>query len=292
MKIALFGRDFSESYFNPVCTLLNRLSANGTQFLVHNTFYPILEKCYRFPSPVKLFANNTELDPDTFCMISIGGDGTLLDTIGLIRDSGIPILGINTGRLGFLSAISTSEVEIAAQSLMAHDYTIDERTLIQLESPEGLFGSFSCALNELTIQKRDTASMISIAAEVNGLYLNTYWADGLIVATPTGSTGYSLSCGGPIISPDSQNFIITPIATHNLTVRPIVIPDTSRVTLRPSGRHTEYLVVLDSRVRSLNEQAELVIKKAPFTAKLLYPGTMDFFKTIRNKLAWGLDKRN
>jgi len=291
MKIALFGRELNDSFYKPICTLLQNLLKNGARFSVHEKFYPLLSQCVKLED-VKLFGKHEEIDPDTFCFISIGGDGTLLDTVALIQDSGIPILGINTGRLGFLSAVSTSEIEMAAQALISRDYTIDYRSLIMLESPSNLFGSFSCALNELTIQKRDTASMIAISAEIDGQYLNTYWADGLIVATPTGSTGYSLSCGGPIISPDSQNFVITPIATHNLTVRPIVIPDTCKITLRPSGRHKEYLVVLDSRVQSLSDTQDLVISKAPFTAKLLYPGKKDFFKTIRNKLAWGLDKRN
>jgi NAD+ kinase len=292
MKIALFGREFNPSYFSQVGALIGSLEKRVTQFLVYDPFFSYLSSGFTFTKPVKTFNSSQELDPDTYCMISIGGDGTLLDTITLLQDSGIPVLGINTGRLGFLSAVSTEEVDMAARMLLSGEFTLDRRTLIQLVAPDDLFGNFSFALNELTVLKRDTSTMISISAYVDGQFLNTYWADGLIIATPTGSTGYSLSCGGPIISPDSHNLIITPIATHNLTVRPIVIPDTSTVKLRISGRSQEYLVVLDSRSRPLSTSVELLIKKARFSINLICLGQKDFFKTIRNKLAWGLDKRN
>ncbi|MEE4176974.1 MAG: NAD kinase [Bacteroides sp.] len=292
MKIALFGREFNPAYFAQVNTLLTTLEKRVSQFLVYENFYGYLKSGFSFTRPVKTFQHHQELDADTFCMISLGGDGTLLDTITLLKDSGIPVLGINTGRLGFLSAVSTDEVSMAAEALLSGNFTLDRRSLLQLVAPEDLFGSFSFALNELTVLKRDTSTMISISAYVDGQFLNTYWADGLIIATPTGSTGYSLSCGGPIISPESHNFIVTPIATHNLTVRPIVIPDTSTVKLRISGRSQEYLVVLDSRTRPLSTSVELVIKKARFSINLICLGQKDFFKTIRNKLAWGLDKRN
>lgn len=292
MKIALFGREFNPGYFSQVGALISNLEKRVTQFLVYDPFFAYLSSGFTFTKPVKTFSSSQELDPDTYCMISIGGDGTLLDTITLLQDSGIPVLGINTGRLGFLSAVSTEEVDMAARMLLSGEFTLDRRTLLQLVAPDDLFGNFSFALNELTVLKRDTSTMISISAYVDGQFLNTYWADGLIIATPTGSTGYSLSCGGPIISPESRNFIITPIATHNLTVRPIVIPDTSTVKLRISGRSQEYLVVLDSRSRPLSTSVELLIKKARFSINLICLGQKDFFKTIRNKLAWGLDKRN
>jgi NAD+ kinase len=292
MKIALFGREFNPGYFPQVGALIGGLEKRVTHFLVYDPFFNYLSSGFTFTKPVKTFNSSQELDPDTYCMISIGGDGTLLDTITLLQDSGIPVLGINTGRLGFLSAVSTEEVDMAARMLLSGEFTLDRRTLLQLVAPDDLFGNFSFALNELTVLKRDTSTMISISAYVDGQFLNTYWADGLIIATPTGSTGYSLSCGGPIISPDSRNFIITPIATHNLTVRPIVIPDTSTVKLRISGRSQEYLVVLDSRSRPLSSSVELLIKKARFSINMICLGQKDFFKTIRNKLAWGLDKRN
>lgn len=292
MKIALFGREFNPAYFAQVNTLLTTLEKQVTQFLVYESFYGYLKSGFSFTRPVKTFRHHEELDPDTSCMISIGGDGTLLDTITLLKDSGIPVLGINTGRLGFLSAVSTDEVGMAAEALLSGNFTLDRRSVLQLVAPDDLFGNINFALNELTVLKRDTSTMISISAYIDGQFLNTYWADGLIIATPTGSTGYSLSCGGPIISPESRNFIVTPIATHNLTVRPIVIPDSSTVKLRISGRSQEYLVVLDSRTRPLSTSVELVIKKARFSINLVCLGQKDFFKTIRNKLAWGLDKRN
>ncbi len=292
MKIALFGREFNPAFLEKVQLLVNTLQAKATQFLVYQGFHDYLIKNLQFNIPVKPFKTSEELNQDTFCMISIGGDGTLLDTITLIQDSGIPVLGINTGKLGFLSAISTDGIQEAAQSLISGNYTLDRRSLLQLVSPDDLFGKINYALNELTVLKRDNTTMISISAYVDDLFLNTYWADGLIVSTPTGSTGYSLSCGGPIISPESRNFVITPIATHNLTVRPIVIPDGATIKLKISGRTQDFLVVLDSRAKPLSTSVELVIKRANFPINLICIGQKDFYKTIRNKLAWGLDKRN
>jgi NAD+ kinase len=292
MKIALFGRNFDQGYLGAINQLIRILEQKATVFLVYESFLEYIGDKIQFTRPVKKFTSRKQLDADTFCMISIGGDGTLLDTITLIQDSGIPVLGINTGRLGFLSSISTDETELAARALLNGDFGMDQRSLLQLISPSGLFGDINYALNELTVLKRDTSTMITISAYVNDLFLNTYWADGLIVATPTGSTGYSLSCGGPIISPDSSNLVITPIATHNLTVRPIVIPDNSSVRLKISGRTQDFLVVLDSRSMPISSSIDLVIKKADFCINLISIEKKDFYKTIRNKLAWGLDKRN
>ena len=292
MNIALFGRSFDPAFFDNLRTLIRILEEKATSFQVYESLYKYVKEHVGFNKPVTVLANESMPGRDTYCMISLGGDGTLLDTVTMIRDSGIPVLGINTGRLGFLSSISTDEIHHAARSLISGDYVLDERSILQLSEPEGLFGSINYALNELTVLKRDNSTMISISAYVDDLFLNTYWADGLIVSTPTGSTGYSLSCGGPIISPESRNFVITPIATHNLTVRPIVIPDSSRVKLKITGRTQDYLVLLDSRSRPMNATTELLIERAGFTLKLVCVGQKDFYKTIRNKLAWGLDKRN
>ncbi len=292
MKIALFGREFNPAFLEKIQLLIDTLQEKATGFLIYEGFYDYLGKNIRFKVPAKPFKTSEELDQETFCMISIGGDGTLLDTITLLQDSGIPVLGINTGKLGFLSAISTDEIQEAAHSLISGNYTLDRRSLLQLVSPDDLFGKINYALNELTVLKRDNTTMITISAYVDDQFLNTYWADGLIVSTPTGSTGYSLSCGGPIISPESRNFVITPIATHNLTVRPIVIPDGSTIKLKISGRTQDFLVVLDSRTKPLSTSLELVIKRAGFPINLVCVGQKDFYKTIRNKLAWGLDKRN
>jgi NAD+ kinase len=292
MQIALFGREIRPEFLGDFQEMIRVLETKADRFLVYEPFLAQISGRIKFKKEVLAFSTHGELHPDTRFMISLGGDGTLLDTITLLQDSGIPVLGINTGRLGFLSAVSTEEVRMAATALIAGDYTLDPRTLISLTAPEGLFGPVNYALNELTVLKRDNSSMITISAYVDEQYLNTYWADGLIVATPTGSTGYSLSCGGPIISPDANNFVVTPIATHNLTVRPIVIPDQSTIKLKISGRSQEYLVLLDSRSRPLSTSVELIIRKAGFIINLVCIGQKDFFKTIRNKLAWGLDKRN
>ena len=292
MKIALFGREFSPQFAETFQCLVDKLESKSVQILIYDDFYAHLKDTVRFGDNLRVFHRHDEIDPDTLCLISIGGDGTLLDTIMLIRDSGIPVLGINAGRLGFLSAVSIDEICLALDALFQKQFSLDKRSLIQLVSPENLHGEVNFALNELTILKRDNSSMIRINAYVNDLYLNTYWADGLIVATPTGSTGYSLSCGGPIITPESKNFVITPIATHNLTVRPVIVPDSVTIKLRISGRSQDYLVILDSRSRPLSTEIELTIKKAGFSINLVSLSQNDFFKTIRNKLAWGLDKRN
>ncbi len=292
MKIALFGRPFDPDFLDNFRLLIRILEEKATSFLIYDHFYEHIKEYVQFKKDVRILTPDSAPDKDSFCLISLGGDGTLLDTITLIRDLHIPVLGINTGRLGFLSAISTDEISFAAKSLISDNFVIDRRSMLQLVQPSNLFENINYALNELTVLKRDNSTMISISAYVDDLFLNTYWADGLIVSTPTGSTGYSLSCGGPIISPESSNFVITPIATHNLTVRPIVIPDTSKVKLRISGRTQEYLVLLDSRSKPLSTTTELTVQKAPFSMNLICVGQKDFYKTIRNKLAWGLDKRN
>ncbi len=292
MKIAFFGRAFDPAFLDNFRLMVSIMEERVSQFLVYEGLYDHIKGYVQFNKPFRVLPAGEPPDKDTFCMISIGGDGTLLDTITLLQNSGIPVLGINTGRLGFLSAISTDEITYASKALISGDYAIDNRAMLQLQSPTDLFGDFNYALNELTVLKRDNSSMIKIRAYVDDQFLNTYWADGLIISTPTGSTGYSLSCGGPIISPESKTLIITPIATHNLTVRPIVIPDNCTVKLQVSGRTQDYLLTLDSRSRPMNTTEELLIKRAPFSINLIGIGQKDFYKTIRNKLAWGLDKRN
>jgi NAD+ kinase len=293
MHIALFGRKFHPDFFDVIERMIRILESNAECFYIHNNFYAYLKERIEFNSSVKLFADHTQIPSDTFCMISVGGDGTLLDTLPYIRDSGIPVMGINTGRLGFLSAVSTDEMKHSLEELLSGNFSLDQRSLLQIDTGvDNLFGAFPFALNEITVIKRDTTTMISLSAWVNDQFLNTYWADGLLVATPTGSTGYSLSCGGPIISPDSENLIITPIASHNLTVRPIVIKDNSVIRLKVEGRIKNHLIVLDSRSVPLETPIDITVKKANFKINLISIENNDFFKTIRNKLAWGLDKRN
>jgi NAD+ kinase len=225
-------------------------------------------------------------------MLSLGGDGTFLETLSFVRDSEIPVLGINTGRLGFLATVAKSEINDAVEALAEKRFSIEKRSLLSVSGPKGIFGEVNYGLNELTVLKKDTSSMITINAFINGDYLNSYFADGLIIATPTGSTAYSLSCGGPLIMPGSENFVITPIASHNLNVRPFVISDNNVITLKVEGRSPNYLVTLDSRSEVIESSTELTIKKADFYAHLIKLENQSFFTTMRNKLLWGLDKRN
>jgi NAD+ kinase len=233
-----------------------------------------------------------EIDKEAKYLLSIGGDGTLLDTISLVRESGIPILGINLGRMGFLSSISKDKIEEALDKLFTGRFSLDQRVLIRLESSKDLFGDMNYALNEVSIYRKSPLSMLKIQAWIDDEFLNSYWADGLIVSTPTGSTAYSLSNGGPIILPGSSNFVITPIATHNLTVRPIVIPDSSRIRIKVVGRISEFHINLDSRSALTDSSVEFTIMKEEFKINLVLPDGESYFKTIRDKLMWGLDIRN
>jgi NAD+ kinase len=224
--------------------------------------------------------------------LSIGGDGTLLETISHIGRYEIPVLGINTGRLGFLATISRDETERALSLVLKGSFTLDKRALLRLESSHDIFGKLNFALNDFTIVKKDTSSMITIHTYIDGEFLNSYWADGIIVSTPTGSTGYSLSCGGPLIFPRSGNFVITPVSPHNLTVRPIVMSDTSDIAFKIEGRSKKFLVSLDSRIATIDSEVNLKIVKADFRVNLVQLEGQHYFKTLRQKLNWGLDIRN
>ncbi|MDH4057566.1 MAG: NAD kinase, partial [Cyclobacteriaceae bacterium] len=224
--------------------------------------------------------------------LSIGGDGTLLDSITHVGRAETPILGINTGRLGFLATISKEETEHALQKLFENDFTVDKRAMLRLESNKKLFGDLNFALNDFTVVKKDSSSMITMHTYIDGAFLNSYWADGLIVATPTGSTGYSLSCGGPLVFPRSGNFVITPVSPHNLTVRPIVVSDNSEITFEIEGRSKKFLISLDSRMAIVDASVKLLVKKESFSANLVQFEGQHYFKTLRQKLNWGLDIRN
>jgi NAD+ kinase len=228
--------------------------------------------------------------PDLFC--SIGGDGTMLNTVTFVGDSGIPVVGINTGRLGFLSGINIEEIEHSIEDILNGNYDIDKRALIRLDTNNNLFGKRNFALNEIAVSRKDSSAMITIHAYLNDVFLNSYWADGLIISTPTGSTAYSLSCGGPVVMPDSENFIITPISPHNLNVRPVIISDRDVIRLKVEGRNKEFLVSLDSRPMSFESEIDLVIKKEAFKINLIRLKGNDFTSTLRQKLMWGVDKRN
>jgi NAD+ kinase len=225
-------------------------------------------------------------------LVSIGGDGTLLESVTYIGDNEIPVLGINTGRLGFLATINIDDTEIALTKLLDGAFTLDKRAVLKLETNKAVFGNLNFALNDFTLMKKDSSSMITIHTYIDGEFLNSYWADGIIVSTPTGSTGYSLSCGGPLIFPRSGNFVITPVSPHNLTVRPIVVSDSSAITFTVEGRSKKFLVSLDSRVASVDETVKLKITKGNFNVNLVQVEGEHYFKTLRQKLNWGLDIRN
>jgi len=292
MKVALFGKSISDNDVPYLQGFIDRLwSLNDTVYLYEPFYKAIREKVHFDKTPIT-FTTQSEIRDLVEYLFSIGGDGTLLDTIPLLGDSGIPVIGINMGKLGFLSGISKEEILPALDGIISKEYSIDKRTLLRLETAEPLFGEFNYALNDFTIYKSSPNSMLAIKTFVNDEFLNTYWADGLIVATPTGSTAYSLSCTGPILSPDSENFVITPIASHNLTVRPIVIPDTSIIRIKVESRNVDCYIGLDSRIRKLDVPIELFIKKENFKINLLRMSGRNFFETIRAKLKWGLDIRN
>lgn len=292
MTIAIFGTEYPEQFNKYIHHLIKKLEGEHINLLIEEEFYYFLKKDIRFKKTVNTFNNYDQLKDNADFLLSIGGDGTLLKAVTYIRDSEIPILGINTGRLGFISSVSTDQIDAAINDLLKNNYTINERTLLELNTTNNLFMNKNFALNEVAVSKKDTSSMIRIDAFVDEEYLNTYWADGLVVSTATGSTGYSLSCGGPIIMPGTNNIIITPNAPHNLNVRPIVISDNSIIRLKIEDRDQLALVSLDARSRAFDNKIELIIKKAKFKIKLVQPQNNSFTTTIRNKLMWGLDKRN
>jgi NAD+ kinase len=292
VRIALFGKEFNPdqlSYFN---ILKETLENSGCKLLIWKPFYDFLKDRIVFKSGVAFFNDHTDLKGQADMLFSVGGDGTMLHSVQLVRDSGIPIAGINLGRMGFLSSIPRSEIISAVEDILGNRYRIVKRTLICLRSPHTLFSDFNFAFNELSINKKENSSLVVVHVWVNDQLLHSYWADGLIVATPTGSTAYSLSCGGPILTPDSSNFVITPIAPHNLSVRPVVIPDSSMIRIRVDSRDHQALVGLDSQSAIITPDIELVVGKAEFEINLVQRLNENFFSTIRAKLNWGSDIRN
>ncbi|MBW6489981.1 MAG: NAD kinase [Lentimicrobium sp.] len=292
MRIALFGKTFNDDRFFYLQQLVEILERNKISIMIYSPFMKFVKERIKFKDNPFIFSEHHELPGKVDFMFSIGGDGTMLDAITLIRDSGIPLMGINLGRMGFLSSISKEEINQAVNALIRGEYTLEKRAMLSVETPQHLFGEINYALNELTVNKKDTGSMILVHVYIDNMLLNSYWADGLIIATPTGSTAYSLSCNGPIITPDSENFVITPIATHNLTVRPVVITDKSIIKLKVEGRMSQYLVGLDSRTAIIDADTEIIVKKETFYINLVQRMGDNFFTTIRQKLLWGRDVRN
>jgi NAD+ kinase len=291
MKIAIYGRRFDPQYAHEVSRLFDSLVRRGISVTLDRKFSQFLADKLSLPTNVQYFESHEDLGDVNF-LLSIGGDGTLLDTASIVRGSKIPVLGINTGRLGFLSNASLDGFEAAIEALINGDFTIDTRSLIEVQSEGQTFDEFPYALNEVTILNKDRSNMLTVHAYINDQFMCTYWSDGLIVATPTGSTAYSLSCGGPIIMPGGNNLVLTPIAPHNLTVRPFVISNTSKVMLKAEGRDSEIILALDRRSYNMPIDTELVLQRASFQLHLVQLEGQNFFSTICNKMGWGLDRRN
>jgi NAD+ kinase len=292
MTIAIFGSPYPQHFTKYIQHLIKRLEGEKIKIIVEEEFNIFLQNSIRFSTGIETFDSYESLRNNADFLFSIGGDGTLLKAVTFVRESYIPIMGINTGRLGFISSISADQIDDAINDILRENYQISERTLLELKTNNNLFKVKNFALNEVAISKKDTSSMVRVDAYIDDRFLNTYWADGLVVSTPTGSTGYSLSCGGPIIMPGTNNIIITPNAPHNLNVRPIVINDRSIIKLKVEDRDQLALVSLDSRSRAFDSDTELIIKKADFKIRLIQPQNNSFTSTIRSKLMWGLDKRN
>lgn len=288
MRIAIHARRISEDRFPYLQHLFDELQARQTEVFLSHTLNELLRD-----SPVRndQFAVYQTL-PDVDFVISVGGDGTLLDTVTHVQDKELPILGINIGRLGFLATVSQDKIKEALDALYDEHFSYDYRTLVAIDGDSPVDDGLNFALNDLTIIKKDTSSMIGVHAYVDGAYLNAYWADGLIIATPTGSTGYSLSCGGPVLSPQSRSLIITPISPHNLTVRPLVVPDNSVISVEIEDRAENRLLSLDSRSYPVSTQKRIYVRKANFRVRLVKFEGYHFFNTLRQKLNWGLDVRN
>lgn len=294
MKIAIFGQYYQNDTRPIIKDIFVFLNANKVELVIEENFLKILYQEEIVKKQYKTFGSHKELDTTFDMLISIGGDGTILRAATYVRNSGIPVLGVNAGRLGFLAKVQKNNIADFLQTVLDKKYTISKRTLLSLTcSLDNIdFKEINFAMNEVTVSRKDTTSMITIETYLNGEYLTSYWADGLIISTPTGSTGYSLSCGGPVLTPDVKSFVITPIAPHNLNARPLVIPDNTEIKLKVSGREENYLVSLDSRIATVTKNSELTIKKTPFKINMVEIPEETFLKTLRSKLLWGEDKRN
>lgn len=293
MKLAIYGRVYKKEYQKELQQLFDFLNEEQIDFVVEESF---LIQCKQAEHRIKETDSFDSYDSlkkqKVDYILSIGGDGTMLDTLTYVRDMETPILGINSGRLGFLAGVKMEDCSKALRNLLKGHYQLDVRSVLQLESNKELFGGVKYALNDFVIHKKDTSSMIIIHAFINGEFLNSYWSDGLIISTPTGSTGYSLSCGGPIMYPSSASFAITPVAPHNLNVRPIIVSDENVLSFEIEGRATSYLVSLDSRSESIGSDVQLAIRKAPFKMNLIRFNEDNYLNTLRSKLMWGVDNRN
>lgn len=291
MKIAILGKPFDEAVAPFLQALLDELAGRGAEVIIVEAFRDYLDSHLRLPPDTGTFRRGDSLRGVQF-VLSIGGDGTLLDTVTYVGALQIPILGINTGRLGFLAPINPDYIPQAIDALFKGHFTLEDRSLLRVETDPDVFGALNFGLNEFSILKRDTSAMIVVHTYINGEYLNSYWADGLIVSTPTGSTGYSLSCGGPVMLPQTNNFIIAPVCPHNLNVRPLIVSDQSIISFEIEGRATSYLLALDSRSVPVEASVQMAVRRENFNARLVKLNHVNFLSTLRNKLNWGLDRRN
>lgn len=292
MQVAIYGRKLKENVAQYAQKLFDVLVEHQVNVVVYEAFYKHLKKDLQLSIEAPTFSKQNQINSNINFAISLGGDGTILDAVSWIGNKEIPIIGINFGRLGFLASIPIEDIEQSIKAIINNQHVIDKRNMIALETNKPLFKKASFALNEFTVQRTLTSSMITIHTYLDGLHLNSYWADGLIVATATGSTGYSLSCGGPVIYPNSKNFIITPVAPHNLNVRPLVVTDDVEIKLSVEGRGSQFLTTLDSRNKTIDSSYTLYLKKAPFQAQLVRLSSSNFVNAIREKLLWGEDLRN
>ncbi|WP_396142790.1 NAD kinase [Flavobacterium sp.] len=294
MKIAIFGQYYQNNTAEIVTKVVAFLEANTISIAFERSFLEILQEKNIVKNDYPSFSSYAELDANFEALISIGGDGTILKAATFIRDKNIPIIGINAGRLGFLATVQYENIEPLLLKVIQKEYIISKRSILSVRTnPEyDNFNELNFALNEVTVARKDTTSMITIDTSLNNEYLTSYWADGLIVSTPTGSTGYSLSCGGPVLTPEVASFVVTPMAPHNLNARPLVITDDTEITLKVSGREEQFLISLDSRITAVSIDTTVYIKKASFTLSIIEFKEETFLTTIRKKLLWGADKRN
>ncbi|MBS1946831.1 MAG: NAD kinase [Bacteroidetes bacterium] len=292
MKIAIYSRVIDYGQREQIQQLFDALIKQNIEPVIYHPFLEKIQAEFTLPASISSFQESKDLNGSIEFIISLGGDGTLLDTLSLARDKNIPVLGINFGRLGFLASIGNEDLNTVVSALVNRTFVVDKRTLIHLDSNKPLFDKVPYGLNEFAIHKTDTSPMIKVHTYLNGEFLNTYWSDGLIVSTPTGSTGYSLSCGGPIVFPDSASFVITPVAPHNLNARPIVVPDNNIISFEVEGRSDQFICALDSRKEIVDKNVQIAVRRESFTISLVRLNENNFLQTLRNKLSWGLDARN
>jgi len=294
MKVGIYGQSNNVNTIKYVDVLVNILSKTNISIVFEENFYRSFQEQKNHTVNFETFSEYKDLDTSFDLFFSVGGDGTFLRSITFVRDLNIPIIGINTGRLGFLATIQKEKISQAIDQILKNQFTIQNRSLlcVQTNNKNTDLKDLSFALNEISISRKNTASMITVETKLDNEYLTTYWSDGLIISTPTGSTGYSLSCGGPIISPTSKNLVLTPIAPHSLAVRPLVIPENTKIELKIESRDNEALMTLDSRITTISNTTIIKIEKCDFTIKTIQLSNQTFIKTLRQKLLWGEDKRN